>query len=234
MDKPSSRKLIKDIKHDNKKLSVWLNSLKKLKHTPKTALTWAHLASLVQTSEAIITCARHKHYIVIPAIVRTAGDCVVNCRLMIDQCDNDTALMAAWLEKVKYGNKITNQAKRAYKAGEISSAEDYKAVIQEKMKAIPIDDTEYYYNMGIDQRWKAIGQEQMYHTCYSLLSSETHSNPETLDGRHAAEIDGIPTLVWCGYEEEEAQDLLLTLATFIDWATPCFQFLSDALAELNE
>ncbi|MCJ2164695.1 MULTISPECIES: DUF5677 domain-containing protein [unclassified Pseudodesulfovibrio] len=234
MDKPSTRKLIKDIKHENKKLSAWLNSLKGLNHTPKTALTWAHLASLVQTSEAIITCARHKHHIVIPAIVRTAGDCVVNCRLMIDQCDDESALMGAWMEKVKFGNKITNQARQAYKAGEIRNAEEYKAVIREKMAAIQIDNTECYYEMEIDQRWKAINQEQMYHTCYSLLSSEVHSNPGALDGRHTAEIDGTPTLVWCGYEEDEAQDLLMALATFMEWANPCFQYLSDSLAKLNE
>ena len=231
--KPSTRRLIIDIKHDNQKLSAWLNTLNRLSHSPKTALAWAHMASLIQTSQAIITCARHKNHIVIPALVRTAADCVVNCRLMIDQCDDDTALMAAWMEKVKMGNKIRNQVRRAYKSGEIKDAEEYRKVLDQKLAKIPTGGEKYYFDMEIDQRWKAIGQEQMYHTCYTLLSSDVHSNPGALDGRHAVEINGVPTLVWCGYEEEEAQDLLLALATFINWATPCFQYLSDKLSELN-
>ena len=225
----SSRKLLIDLKYETQKLYAWLNTLNHFDHTPKTALVWAHMASFIQTTQGIITCARHKQYVAVAPLVRVAGDCVVNCNLLIAQCSDDNAVMSAWMEKRKFVNIILNQARKAYTDGEIQTAEQYKAETERKIDALDADDKEYYYDMTFQERWKAFDEEQAYHTIYSPLSSEVHSNPEALDRRHADMVDGIATLFWCKYEEEEAQALLRVLCLFLSWTTPCFQYLSDAL-----
>jgi hypothetical protein len=88
----SSRKLIFDLKYETQKLYAWLNTLNWLAQTPKTALAWAHMASFIQTSQAIITCAKHKQFTAVAPLVRVAGDCVVNCTLMIEQYACQSAL----------------------------------------------------------------------------------------------------------------------------------------------
>lgn len=228
-DLPSCRKLIINLKHEVQKRYAWLNTLNRLPHTPKTALVWAHLASFLQTAQAVITCAKHDQYVALPPLLRTAGECAVNCTLVLEQCSDDNALMAAWMEKRKYTNKITHLLKAQYSTGEIETAENYKAELNRKIEEIEDDEREYYFDWSIEKRWKEIGQEKLYHTCYTLLSGDVHSNPAALDIRHAAEIDGQPTLIWCKHEVEEAQILLGTMFIFLEIAEPCFVALSDAL-----
>lgn len=230
----SNRKLVKNLKHEVQKRHAWLNTLNKLPHTPKTALVWAHLASFIQTAQAVILCAKHGQYVALPPLLRTAGECAVNCNLVLDQCSDDNALMAGWMEKRKYTNKIIHMLRAQYSAGEIETAENYKAELNRKLDELKNNDKKYYFDWSIERRWKEIGKEKLYHTCYSLLSGDVHSNPTSLDLRHAAMIGDQPTLVWCKHEVEEAQSLLGIMFIFLEIAEPCFVALSDALAPDEE
>ncbi|GAB7023572.1 DUF5677 domain-containing protein [Salidesulfovibrio brasiliensis] len=232
-DLPSCRKLIIDLKHEVQKGYAWLNTLNRLPHTPKTALVWAHLASFIQTAQAVITCAKHDQYVALPPLLRTAGECAVNCTLVLEQCSDDNALMAAWMEKRKNTNRITNQLRKEYSQGQIDTAEDYKTQLDQKLEEAG-DSDETYAGWKVERRWSHVGQSKLYHTCYSMLSGEVHCNPAALDIRHAAEIDGQPTLIWCKHEVEEAQILLGTMFIFLEIAEPCFVALSDALAPDEE
>ncbi|WP_319541505.1 DUF5677 domain-containing protein [uncultured Pseudodesulfovibrio sp.] len=225
---PSCRKLIINLKYEVQKRYAWLNTLNRLPHTRKTALVWAHLASFIQIAQAVITCARHDQYLALPSLIRTAGECVVNCRLVIDECDDDNALMAAWMEKRKNTNRITNQLRKEYTQGQIETAEKFREQLNIKLEEAGLND-DAYSTWTVEKRWTHIDQFILYHTCYAMLSGEVHSNPEALDRRHAAEIDGQPTLIWCKHEVEEAQILLGTMFTFLEIAEPCFVALSDAL-----
>lgn len=231
-DLPSCRKLLIDLKYKTQKRYAWLNTLNRLPHTPKTGLVWAHLASFIQTAQAVILCARHGRYIALPPLLRTAGECVVNCTLILDQCSDDNAIMAAWMEKRRYTNKIIHILTGQYSAGQIATAENHKEVLNRKLDELKNDDdTEYYTDWSMEKRWKEIGQEKLYHTWYTLLSSDVHSNPEALDIRHCAMIDGQPTLIWCKHDVGEAQKLLDLMSTFIKIADPCFIALSDLLEQ---
>jgi hypothetical protein len=141
--------------------------------------------------------------------------------------------MAAWMEKRKNTNRITNQLRKEYSQGQIETAEDYKVQLDQKLEEAG-DSDETYAGWNVERRWSHIGQSKLYHTCYSMLSGEVHCNPAALDIRHAAEIDGQPTLIWCKHEVEEAQILLGTMFIFLEIAEPCFIALSDALAPGEE
>lgn len=221
-DLPSCRKLIIDLKHEVQKRYALLNTLKRLPHTPKTALVWAHLASFIQTAQAVITCAKHNQYIALPPLLRMAGECAVNCRLVLEQCSDKNALMAGLTEKRKYINKINQKLRNQYSEDEIETTASYKDELNRKIDEIEEDEGGDYVNWSIEERWKAIGEDMLYQACYTLLSSDVHSNPAALDRRHTAEIDGQPTLIWYKHGVEEAQSLLGIMFTFFKIAEPCF------------
>ena len=75
----------KIFKETNNHINSLLKNLEDIKDvicTPKTALAWTHLASILQSSKSVILCINCKQSIPVPVILRTILEGTVNCILL--------------------------------------------------------------------------------------------------------------------------------------------------------
>ncbi|WP_027721341.1 DUF5677 domain-containing protein [Maridesulfovibrio zosterae] len=231
--KLSNQTLFKMLKNDIDEMTEDLEQTRKSPHSPKTALVWSHLASILQNAKAALLCINCKQFICVPLILRTILESAINCTLIIRDCDDSTCMLDAYKEKRRYLQKMTGPLKSVFAKELLPESQDNLKIVNKKIEEIEKRVPKHYSSLNKYERFKSAEKEFEYYLFYTLLSSDIHTSSLSLEDRHSISLDDAVSLEWYSSTDEEYRGYLKMLTSFLDMTLPCFTDFFDAVKELE-